>query len=155
MKRFYCYEFSIGKIALAEDGKGICNLFFVNGTIPQDILIEESNLLKETALQLDEYFSGKRKIFDIPLSLQGTKFQLKDWEALQTIPYGETRTYQEIAQQIGNPKSCRAVGLANKNNPVGIIIPCHRVIGKDGTLTGYAGGLYIKKALLELEKVER
>ena len=94
---------------------------------------------------------GKRKEFDLPLSLHGTKFQIEDWKALQTIPYGETRSYQQIAEQLGNPKACRAVGMANHRNPIAVIIPCHRVIGKNGSLTGYAEGVEIKQALLELE----
>lgn len=102
--------------------------------------------------QLDEYFSGERKTFTIPLSAKGTSFQHLVWDALCTIPYGETRSYGEIAKQIGNPKASRAVGMANHNNPIGIIVPCHRVIGANGTLTGYAGGLDMKQYLLELEQ---
>ena len=103
------------------------------------------------ARQLDEYFAGNRKIFDIPLYLQGSPFQLKVWEALQAIPYGEVVTYKDIADSIGNPKAVRAVGMANHNNPIAIIVPCHRVIGVGGKLVGYAGGLDIKQYLLDLE----
>lgn len=102
--------------------------------------------------ELDEYFQGKRKTFDIPLRTHGTAFQEKVWAALRAIPYGEVRSYKEVAEAIGHPKAYRAVGMANNANPLFIIIPCHRVIGADGSLTGYGGGLPMKKALLSLEK---
>lgn len=102
--------------------------------------------------ELDEYFQGRRKTFDIPCRTQGTAFQEKVWAALREIPYGETRSYRDIAEAIGHPKAYRAVGMASHANPIFIIIPCHRVIGADGSLTGYGGGLPMKKALLMLEK---
>ena len=102
--------------------------------------------------QLDEYFAGVRKTFDFPYRLHGTPFQEKVWEALRDIPYGETRSYKDIAEAIGHPKAFRAVGMANHANPIFIAIPCHRVIGSGGSLVGYGGGLEMKKALLELEK---
>lgn len=102
--------------------------------------------------ELDEYFQGRRKTFDIPCHTHGTAFQEKVWAALREIPYGETRSYRDIAEAIGHPKAYRAVGMANNANPLFIIIPCHRVIGADGSLTGYGGGLPMKKALLMLEK---
>lgn len=102
--------------------------------------------------ELDEYFQGKRKTFDIPLRTHGTPFQEKVWAALRAIPYGEVRSYKEVAEAIGHPKAYRAVGMANNANPIFIIVPCHRVIGADGSLTGYGGGLPMKKALLSLEK---
>lgn len=102
--------------------------------------------------ELDEYFQGRRKTFDIPYRTHGTAFQEKVWAALREIPYGETRSYRDIAEAIGHPKAYRAVGMANNANPLFIIIPCHRVIGADGSLTGYGGGLPMKKALLMLEK---
>jgi O-6-methylguanine DNA methyltransferase len=105
--------------------------------------------------QLDEYFSGKRKKFDIPTKIHGTDFQKKVWKALCDIPYGETRTYKEIAIAIGNDKACRAVGLTNNRNPITILIPCHRVIGSNGKLVGYAGGLDMKIGLLELESANK
>lgn len=105
--------------------------------------------------ELDEYFQGKRKTFDIPLRTHGTAFQEKVWAALRAIPYGEVRSYKEVAEAIGHPKAYRAVGMANNANPIFIIIPCHRVIGADGSLTGYGGGLPMKKALLSLEKKHR
>lgn len=107
--------------------------------------------LLQACKELDEYFAGKRKEFSVPLSLQGTEFQKKVWNALCDIPYGETRCYSDIAAAINNPKGCRAVGMANNKNPVMILVPCHRVIGKDGSLVGYGGGLPMKKYLLELE----
>lgn len=105
--------------------------------------------------ELDEYFQGKRKTFDIPLRTHGTPFQEKVWAALRAIPYGEVRSYKEVAKAIGHPKAYRAVGMANNANPIFIIVPCHRVIGSDGSLTGYGGGLPMKKALLSLEKGNR
>lgn len=105
--------------------------------------------------ELDEYFQGKRKNFDIPLRTHGTPFQEKVWAALRAIPYGEVRSYKEVAEAIGHPKAYRAVGMANNANPIFIIVPCHRVIGSDGSLTGYGGGLPMKKALLSLERGNR
>lgn len=114
----------------------------------------ETELLKKAGDQLTEYFQGKRKVFDLPLKPAGTEFQKKVWSALCTIPYGQTRSYGEIAAQIGSPKACRAVGGANNKNPIMIFIPCHRVIGADGSLVGFGGGLYAKKYMLDLEKGE-
>ena len=105
--------------------------------------------------ELDEYFQGKRKTFDIPLRTHGTPFQEKVWAALRAIPYGEVRSYKEVAEAIGHPRAYRAVGMANNANSIFIIVPCHRVIGSDGSLTGYGGGLPMKKALLSLEKGNR
>lgn len=111
-----------------------------------------SVLSAQAAAQLDEYFRGHRTTFDLPVRLEGTEFQKSVWNALTRIPYGEVRTYGQIAAAIGNPKAVRAVGQAANRNPLWILIPCHRVIGKNGTLTGYAGGLAMKQALLELEQ---
>lgn len=108
-------------------------------------------VLEEAVRQLEEYFSGARKEFQLPLDLRGTEFQKKVWQALLEIPYGETRSYGQIAEQIGNPKAMRAVGMANHNNPIMIIVPCHRVIGKNRSMTGYACGIDVKEALLRLE----
>ena len=105
--------------------------------------------------ELDEYFQGKRKTFDIPLRTHGTAFQEKVWAALRAIPYGEVRSYKEVAEAIGHPRAYRAVGMANNANPIFIIVPCHRVIGSDGSLTGYGGGLSMKRALLSLERGNR
>ena len=111
-----------------------------------------SPVLETCFQELHEYFRGTRRIFTIPLKLKGTPFQERVWQALREIPYGETRSYQDIALAVGNPKALRAVGGANHRNPVALIVPCHRVIGKDGSLTGFGGGLPIKKWLLEHEK---
>jgi methylated-DNA-[protein]-cysteine S-methyltransferase len=112
---------------------------------------KETEVLKEAIKQLDEYFSGTRKSFDLPLRPKGTSFMQSVYKALLKIPYGRTSSYKEIAMAIGNEKACRAVGNANNKNPIAIIIPCHRIIGQNGKLVGYAGGLEIKKALLSLE----
>ncbi|HEX2548323.1 MAG TPA: methylated-DNA--[protein]-cysteine S-methyltransferase [Gammaproteobacteria bacterium] len=115
--------------------------------------IEKNNkVIIETINQLTEYFQGKRKIFDLPLTMHGTEFQLKTWEILQKIPYASTMTYAEQAEKLGNKNKARAVGAANSLNPLSIIVPCHRVIGANGKLTGFRGGLSQKKFLLELEK---
>ncbi len=113
---------------------------------------QDDEILKKTALQLDEYFASKRDFFDIPLLLVGTPFQKQIWNALLEIPYGATSTYLKLAKKIGNEKAVRAVANANGANAIGIIIPCHRIIGTNGTLTGYAGGLDLKKQLLDLEQ---
>jgi methylated-DNA-[protein]-cysteine S-methyltransferase len=116
-------------------------------------LIEQTNhpILEKAEAQLQAYFDGKLDRFSLPLDFSGTEFQKKVWNALLTIPFGQTRSYQQIAQQIGHPKAVRAVGAANGKNPISIIAPCHRVIGANGKLTGFAGGLSVKKYLLEIE----
>ncbi|OTG63114.1 glycosyltransferase [Acinetobacter sp. ANC 3903] len=116
-------------------------------------LIEQVNhpILLETQKQLNEYFAGKRQQFDLPLDFEGTEFQQKVWQALLTIPFGETRSYRDIAEQVGNVKAVRAVGAANGKNPISIIAPCHRVVGANGKLVGFAGGLDNKDILLKLE----
>ena len=113
---------------------------------------ENNKIIKQTQIQLQEYFAGKRMEFDLPIRFTGTVFQQQTWRALLTIPYGETRSYSEQAHLIGNPKAVRAVGRTNGLNPIGIVVPCHRVIGKSGKLTGYAGGLDKKSFLLDLER---
>lgn len=112
---------------------------------------ERYALAEEVEKQLEQYFHGRRRTFEFPLKMKGTEFQKQVWNELLKIPYGETRSYSEIAQNIQNPRAVRAVGMANHRNPLAIVIPCHRVIGKDGSMTGYAGGLERKKMLLELE----
>lgn len=144
----------IGELELIADENGLCELNFGHTGRHESVSEEETPLLKEVKRQLQEYFAGERKEFDIPLSFSGTPFQMRDWQALLNIPYGETRSYGEIAREIGCPKGCRAVGMANRSNPIAIIIPCHRVIGADGKLTGYAGknkALDVKEYLLKLE----
>ena len=153
MKSLYFYNTDIGKIGIADNGKAITNVYFNESPQPKDIEIKETDLIKEAAQQLKEYLAGKRKSFNIPLMPEGTEFQKSVWEALQQIPYGKTCSYGEIAEKIGNPKACRAVGMANNKNPIGIFIPCHRVIGANGKLVGYAGGLEMKEHLLAIEKI--
>ena len=196
----------MGRIAIAEDGKGITDLYFLRqsapgfqpnmqGTqpdaqgsamhapgaqpdMPASLLdmpasppdspasppdaqapltafngrLQDTPLLRKAAEQLEAYFDGRLKTFDLPLSYQGTPFQMDDWAALLAIPYGETRSYKQIAEMIGRPKAYRAVGMANNRNPISIIIPCHRVIGHDGSLVGYGSGLDHKAFLLEHER---
>ena len=133
-------------IEINFDEQGIVGMSFV------DNIDASIDLNSDIQKQLTEYEKGSRKVFDLPLHLKGTEFQLKVWNALLEIPYGETRSYQQIAQRIGQPKALRAVGGACNRNPIGIIVPCHRVIGKNGKLTGYAGGLFYKELLLNHEK---
>ena len=143
----YGYDMPVGKIWIGEDNGKIAYIKF-SDTVGENI---ETPLIKKTYLQLKEYFEGKRKFFDIPLQIQGTPFQIKVWEALRRISYGQVVSYKDIACEIGNPKAARAVGMANNKNKIIILVPCHRVIGSNGSLTGYAEGLDVKKYLLELE----
>jgi len=152
MEYFYLYNYPLCKLGIIEKDGAICNVFFKMEKIPDGFKKAETPLIKKAASQLDEYFKGKRKVFDLPLSLNGTDFQIDVWKALQKIPFGETRSYGEIARVIRRPKAVRAVGMANNRNPIVIIVPCHRVIGHDGSLTGYGGGLELKQKLLELEQ---
>jgi methylated-DNA-[protein]-cysteine S-methyltransferase len=155
MKNIFSYNLKGIKIVITEEstsqGKAITGVFFGKQQ-HTDFIKAETPLIKKTATQIDEYLAGKRKQFTVPIMLHGTEFQLAVWKALQSIPYGETRSYKEIAALIGRPKAVRAVGMANNRNPVSIIVPCHRVIGSDGSLTGYGGGLPLKQYLLELEQ---
>ncbi|MDC4239838.1 methylated-DNA--[protein]-cysteine S-methyltransferase [Clostridium tertium] len=142
----------IGEIGIADNGKGITNIYIKNKLkIEKDIEIRETKLIKEAANQLNEYFSGERINFSISLDPEGTEFQHKVWNELIKIPYGETRTYKEIAEKIGNSKAARAIGMANNKNRILMMIPCHRVVGKNKSLVGYAGGLEMKERLLEIE----
>jgi len=150
--QYQSYESPFGNIVIVSNGKAITNITLESKNDPK-CKKEADELTDKAANQLDEYFSGKRREFDIPLDPCGSGFQQKVWKALLEIPYGETRSYKEIAQMIDNPKACRAVGLANNKNPIWIMIPCHRVIGTDGTLTGYGGGLAMKQRLLEIESI--
>lgn len=152
MKTIFSYETEIGKITIAENGTAITNIYFKDEVIPKDIEVKETTLINKAATEIIEYLEGKRKTFDLPLTPEGTEFQQKVWNALKEIPYGETRSYKEMAEAIGNPKACRAVGMANNKNPIMLFIPCHRVIGANGSLVGYAGGLDIKEKLLNMEK---
>jgi methylated-DNA-[protein]-cysteine S-methyltransferase len=150
MNLFY-YNFPLCELGIAEDNGAICHIIFNRRKKPDNFIEKETPLIKEAAKQLGEYFGYKRKTFDLPIKPRGTEFQLKVWNALLDIPYGETKNYGEIASIIGNPKASRAVGMANNRNLIVIIIPCHRVIGADGSLTGFGGGLDLKRQLLELE----
>lgn len=151
MKSVFFYETEIGRIGIAEDNSAITDIFF-KGEELTEYEIKETPLIKKAYSEIKEYLEGKRKSFDVPLCTIGTEFQQKVWNALKCIPYGETRSYEDIAIEVGNKKACRAVGMANNRNPISIIIPCHRVVGKDGKLVGYGGGLNIKEHLLKLEK---
>ena len=153
MKNLWFYACPIGKIGITEQDGAICHVFFSTEASPDGFTLQESPVIEKAERQLTEYFSGSRKTFDLPLNLGGTEFQATVWQALQTIPAGETRSYKDVAVMIGKPGASRAVGMANNRNPVSIIVPCHRVIGQDGSLTGYAGGLAIKQYLLEHEKI--
>lgn len=148
MKKIFYYDTYAGRIGIAEENGAITHLIFSE----RDWTVEETDLIKETKRQLDEYFAGKRKEFDIPTRLEGTEFQKRVWEELRKIPYGKTVTYKDIAEAVGCQKGFRAVGLANNRNPISIIYPCHRVIGSNDSLTGYGGGLDVKEKLLELER---
>ena len=150
MKYFYVYDnAAIGKIYIAQSGGFITDVVFkpIEGAVEN-----KTPLITRAVEQLEEYFAGNRKEFDLPVKLSGTEFQKKAWVTLLDIPYGETRTYKQQAEAVGNIKACRAVGAANGKNPISIMFPCHRVIGANNKLTGYGGGIHIKKALLELER---
>lgn len=141
-------ESPIGKIGIEEKNGAISDIWFAPDIFPK----EQTPLLKEAERQLSAYFDRKLTEFDLPLAPQGTVFQKQVWDALCKIPYGQTASYGDIARMIGNPKACRAVGGANNKNPIAIVIPCHRIIGMNGRLVGYGGGLDIKQFLLALER---
>ena len=145
------YQTEIGTIGIAATEEAITHVLFPGSQPPEGAVKGETPLIKRAIEQLEEYLNGKRKSFDLPLSFSGTPFQEMVWNALLTIPYGETRTYSEIAHQIGRHKAFRAVGMANNKNPLSIFIPCHRVIGTGGKMVGYGGGVHIKEHLLKLE----
>lgn len=146
----FIYKSSIGNILIEESNNFITKIGLISDSFNNTG--SESKLEQETAKQLDEYFKGTRKEFNLPLYLNGTEFQKKVWQTLKQIPYGQTKSYKEIAIIIGNKNASRAVGMANNKNPFLIVIPCHRVIGSDGNLVGYALGLDTKQKLLNLEK---
>lgn len=146
----------IGHLKLVGHDAGLAAILWENddpSRVRVGALAEEPghNLLVAAELQLAEYFRGERKVFEVPLAFAGTPFQVKVWQALLTIPYGETRSYGAVARQIGHPAAMRAVGAANGRNPISIMAPCHRVVDASGALTGFAGGLAAKRILLELE----
>ncbi len=142
----------IGILTLAEKNAAIATVSFSTPVFNEETYQKKTPLLAQAEKQLSEYFAGQRTCFDLPLFVEGTPFQKKVWAELQKIPYGETISYGELARRCGNAKACRAVGMANNKNKIAIIIPCHRVIGSNGKLVGYAGGLDIKSKLLELER---
>ena len=150
MERICFYHSPIGILTLAEEGGFLTRLIYQQAVVTPHI-VEKTPLLRQAEGQLEAYFKGERKEFDLPLNPRGTEFQQRVWQALLQIPYGKTVTYGDITKQTANPKGCRAVGSANNKNPISIIIPCHRVIGTNGKLVGYGGGLNNKTFLLNLE----
>ena len=154
MEHYVWISTPMGTLTAVEEDGALIRLDFGKNE-PAGAEYGETGLLTETRRQMAEYFSGKRREFTLPLAPRGTAFQMKVWNALSAIPYGQTRSYRDIALQIESPNAVRAVGGANHNNPISIIIPCHRVIGANGSLTGYGGGLDKKEALLALEHGER
>lgn len=148
----YYYETELGQIAIGEHEGRLRAFFFPGEPAPENAEIRETALLKGAARQLREYLAGERRDFSLPLEPVGTPFMQRVWSALCRIPYGTTASYKDIAMAVGNPRASRAVGRANNMNPLPIFIPCHRVIGADGALVGYGGGLEIKVRLLEIEK---
>lgn len=153
MEKVFFYDTPVGKLCIGEEDDSITRVTW--SKVPQEYIQEETELILNCKIQLEEYFAGNRKQFDLPLAPKGTEFQKRVWKALTDIPYGETRTYGEIAAAVGSPKAARAVGMANNKNPIGIIVPCHRVVGADGKLVGYAGGMEKKEWLLNLEQEKR
>lgn len=150
----YFYKTVLGKIGITEANGRITNLYFTTDQLPKGVDVYETPLLNEASMQLESYLLGKLHLFNLPLDPSGTPFMKEVWKSLCEIPYGKTATYKEIAVRIGAPKAARAVGLANNRNPIPIFIPCHRVIGANGSLTGYRGGLELKKLLLDIEKIQ-
>lgn len=148
-RTFFVYRTPLGRLTIASDGRALTQVLFGEQAAPGANV--PSSLTNEAATQIQQYLAGKRTRFDLPLNPAGTPFQLSVWNALRDIPYGQTRTYAQIAEAIGSPKAFRAVGGANNRNPLPIVVPCHRVIGADGDLVGYASGLHIKRFLLDLE----
>lgn len=149
MNNYAVYKLKFGYFLIEQKDGVIVGIDWLPGK-PDDMGVSTA-LMDSVANELAEYFDGKRREFDFPYELHGTEFQMEVWNALCDIPYGETRSYGQIAEAVGDPKASRAVGMANNKNPLMIAVPCHRVIGADGSLTGYAGGLPLKEALLKLE----
>jgi methylated-DNA-[protein]-cysteine S-methyltransferase len=145
----------IGTLTLAADERGLRHIGFATSRAPLRILPDwqrRPDFFAETKAQLASYFRGERQDFDLPLAPHGSAFQMAVWQALRKIPYGSVTTYRWVAEQVGNPQATRAVGAANGKNPLPIVIPCHRVIGSNGTLTGFGGGLEVKQQLIALEE---
>lgn len=157
MRYYTRMESPVGELLLTADDKALTGIYFEGGHDRPAVDGESEEranhpVLKAARRQLEEYFAGRRKTFELPLAPQGTAFQRRVWKALASIPYGETQSYGEIARRIGSPKAVRAVGAANGANPIPVVLPCHRVIGANGSLTGYGGGLPRKQKLLALEQ---
>ncbi len=163
MKKLYFYDSDFGRFGLAEQNDALTDLFFADCPLSGSLLKrrqqiiataeeQQTPLLREAGAQLQAYLAGHLRQFSLPLAPQGTSFRQQVWQELLAIPYGQTRSYGQIATDIGNARAARAVGSANHHNPIAIIIPCHRVVGANGRLTGYAGGLSLKERLLLLEK---
>ena len=153
MNRYFgLYKFKDIELIIVQDGDAVSGIYAAGDEVVKEENYTETELIKTVKEQLDEYFTGQRQVFDFPVVTSGTEFQKRVWEELKQIPYGETISYSELAERCGSSKACRAVGQANNRNKLMIIIPCHRVVGKNGDLTGSAGGLAVKKLLLELEK---
>ncbi len=148
----YFYETDIGTVGIAEENGAVTNVCFGRDRAPGDAQVRETGTTREAARQLEAYLAGELTEFTIPLDPRGTEFQRAVWGRLLEIPYGRTASYGDIARAVGNPKACRAVGQANNRNPIAVFIPCHRVIGTDGSLVGYGGRLDLKQKLLDLEK---
>ncbi len=151
----------IGRLTIIASPTGLTHILF-EGEVPVDVGLTEpvptvvdNPILRAVCHQLTEYFDGERRDFDLPLDLRGTEFQIEAWTALAAIPYGETVTYAHQAEAIGRPTAVRAVGSANGRNPIPIVLACHRVVGSDGSLTGYSGGLDLKRRLLDLERSQQ
>ncbi|MBL4661229.1 MAG: methylated-DNA--[protein]-cysteine S-methyltransferase [Alcanivoracaceae bacterium] len=149
--QYWIYSSPVGKLLLAGDDNGLQKIQFEINISVDDNWQKNQSHFKQVIQQLDEYFAKQRTLFDLKLNPQGTDFQRQVWKQLQKIEYGKTKYYAEIANEINSPKAARAIGMANNKNPIPIIIPCHRVIGKNGSLTGFAGGLDVKQQLLSLE----
>lgn len=150
----FIYETSLGYILLEEKDNKITKVHKLKENNISD-LTEETELLKKTIKEIREFLDGDRKEFDVPILMEGTEFQKSVWKELQNIPYGETRTYKEIAAAIGNEKASRAVGMANNRNPIMLLIPCHRVIGSKGKSVGFGAGIDVHEKLLDLEKANK
>lgn len=151
MAAVFYYQTELGVIGIEENGTALTKVYFGEGKLQDEADLRETALLQEAGRQVKAYLAGVRNDFTLPLAPQGTDFQQRVWAALQEIPYGETRTYGELAVQVGCPQGARAVGLANNKNPLLLFIPCHRVVGATGKMVGYAGGIAAKEYLLKLE----
>ncbi len=152
--QLFFYTTDLGSIGIAEQENTLTDLYFPGEVVPKNLRVAETAVLEEAGNQLRAYLAGRLQNFTLPLAPAGTAFQQSVWEKLCAIPYGETRSYREIAQSLGKPGAARAVGQANHNNPLPIFIPCHRVIGASGKLVGYGGGLHLKEYLLRLESAK-